>query len=128
MEANSLGSTQTESLRGFRVLEKLSPNLSQLMGSGGWRSLLSRALSLAGAEVRWLRAVQVKADGTLEGVEAAHAQIDNEEFVEGGIVVLAQLLGLLVAFIGENLTLRILGEMWPKLSFDDPDAGDGNKK
>ena len=49
--------------------------------------------------------MHVKADGSLEGVEEHHAQLDPDELFEGRVVLLAQLLGLLVAFIGENLTL-----------------------
>jgi hypothetical protein len=128
LETNNPGSSQAESAGGFHAVEKIQPHLSHLMGSGGWRSLLSRAFALAGAEVRWLRAVQVRADGTLEGMEELRAQITPEDFLEGEVVVLARLLGLLVAFIGETLTLRLLGEVWPNLSLNDLDAGDGNKK
>ena len=97
------------------------------MGNGGFRALLSRALALANAEVPWLRAVQVKADGSLEGLEELHAQLDPDEFFEGRVVLLAQLLGLLVAFIGENLTLRLVREVWPKVPLDDLDFGNGGK-
>ena len=97
------------------------------MGNGGFRALLSRALALANAEVPWLRAVHVKADGTLEGLEALHAQLDPAEFLEGRVVLLAQLLGLLVAFIGPSLTLRLVGEIWPQISLNDLDFGNGGK-
>ena len=97
------------------------------MGNAGFRALLSRALALANAEVPWLRAVQVKADGSLEGLEELHAQLDPDEIFEGRVVLLAQLLGLLVAFIGENLTLRLVREVWPKLSLNDLDFGKGGK-
>ena len=82
------------------------------MGEGGFRALLARALALAAAEVPWLRAVQVKADGTLAGWEELPAQLDPDEYLEGRVVLLAQLLGLLVAFIGEKLTLRLMREVW----------------
>jgi hypothetical protein len=49
------------------------------------------------------------------------------KFLEGGVVLLAQLLGLLVAFIGENLTLRLVREVWPKVPLDDLDFGKGEK-
>jgi predicted transglutaminase-like cysteine proteinase len=42
-------------------------------------------------------------------------------------LLLAQLLGLLVAFIGEDLTLRLVREVWPKLSLNDLDLGTGDK-
>jgi hypothetical protein len=109
----------------FSVTDKLRPQLATLMGNGGFRALLSRALVLATAEVSWLRAVHVQADGALEGLEAPRAQLDPAEFLEGKVVLLAQLLGLLVAFIGTSLTLRLVGEIWPQCSFSDLDFGTG---
>jgi hypothetical protein len=120
-ETSGNKSSGTETPAAFHACEKLRPHLATLMGNAGFRALLSRALTLANAEVRWLRAVHVKADGSLESLEELHAQVDPNEFYEGGVVLLAQLLGLLVAFIGENLALRIVREVWPKLSLNDLD-------
>jgi hypothetical protein len=111
----------------FLVGEKLRPHLATLMGNVGFRALLSRALALANAEVPWLRAVHVKADGSLEGLDELEAQVDPEEMAEGTVVLAAQLLGLLVVLIGENLTLRLVREAWPKLSLNDLDFGKGDK-
>src|SRR5687767_9219455 len=82
------------------VVEKLRRPLASLTGTGGFRSLLSRALALASAEARWLRAVHIKADGSLE-CPAEMAQLDKEEVGHVEVVLVAQLLGLLVTFIGE---------------------------
>src|ERR1051325_11602175 len=49
----------------FHVSEKLRPHLAMLMGSAGFRALISRGLALASADVPWLRAVHVKTDGSL---------------------------------------------------------------
>lgn len=97
------------------------------MGNGGFRALLSRALALASVEVPWLRAVHVKPDGALGGLEELSAQLNLDKFFEGNVVLLAQLLGLLVAFIGENLTLRLAREVWPKAPLDDLDLTNGDK-
>jgi hypothetical protein len=107
-------STVAKTFSGFRVAEKLRPHLATLMGDGGFQALLARALSLASVEVSWLGAVRVKMDGTFEGLEEARAQLDPSEFLEGGIVLIAHLLGLLTAFIGPNLTSRLVGDAWPK--------------
>jgi hypothetical protein len=93
-------SSETTNTAIFQVTDRLRPHLAMLMGHGGFRALLARALALASAEVSWLRAVQVNADGTLEGLETPHARLKPAEFREGRLVLLAQLLGLLVAFIG----------------------------
>jgi hypothetical protein len=120
-------SSQAKTPAAFHVADKLRPHLVTLTGNGGFRALLSRSLALANEEVPWLRAVHVKADGTLEGLEALHAQVGPPEFLEGRVVLLAQLLGLLVAFIGASLTLRLVGEIWPQISLNDIDFGHGAK-
>src|ERR1044071_9201246 len=91
----------------FPVCDKLRPHLATLVGNSGYQALLSRALALAGAEVPWPRGLKVKADGSFEGLEV-HAKLAPQEFIKGSSILLAQLLGLLVAFVGENLTLRLV--------------------
>jgi hypothetical protein len=127
-ETSGNKSSETQTPAACHVGEKLRPHLATLMGNVGFRALLSRALALANAEVAWLRAVHVKADGSFEGLDELEAQVDPEELAEGCVVLLAQLLGLLVAFIGENLTLRMVREIWPKLFLNDLDFGKGHKK
>jgi hypothetical protein len=102
----------------FQVCDKLRPHMVTLVGNEAFRALLAHALALAKAEVPALRAVQVKADGTLEMSDEIRAQIQADKFFEGRVVLLAQLLGLLVAFIGENLTLGLVRETWPKVALD----------
>ena len=103
----------------FHVCEMLRPHLAGLMGKAGFSALLARALALAVAEVPELRAVQVREDGSMAGWDAPEAVAEPEKLAEGGVVLVAQLLGLLDAFIGQNLTLRIMREVWPKLSLSE---------
>lgn len=105
----------------FGVVDQLRPHLSMLMGRNGVEALLSRALLRATAEVPWLTVVRVVADGELGGLNVAHAAFDAADFAEGEVALLAQLLGLLEAFIGPALTLRLLNQLWPQLSFEDAD-------
>ena len=100
------------------VYEKLHPHLATLMGNTGVRSLLSRALARAEAEVPSLHSLQVKADGSLEYSGELEVQVDRKELAKGSVVLVAQLLGLLVAFIGEKLVLRIVCDVWPKLALN----------
>ena len=92
-----------------------------LMGDTGFRALLSRALARAEADVPSLRAVKVEADGSLAGLDKLELQAAPEQLAEGRVVLVSQLLGLLVAFIGETLTLHLVREIWPKLSVNDLD-------
>src|SRR5580698_10873293 len=120
-EVNGNNSAKATGSDAFSLCEKLRPQLATLMGNGGFRALLSRALVLASAEVSWLRGLHVKPDGALGGLDGLPPQLDSDSRFEGGVVLLAQLLGLLVAFIGGNLTLRLVREVWPKASLDDFD-------
>ena len=65
--------------------------------------------------------VQVRADGSLEGFDAARCQEGAAQGGEAGVVVVAQLLGLLVTFIGEPLTLRLVRDAWPDAPVDETD-------
>ena len=120
-EANGKKSSEVNPPAGFLVVEKLRPHLANLMGNAGFSALLSRSLALVDAEVPWLRAVHVKSDGFLEGLDELEAQVDPDNFSEGRVVLLAVLLGLLVAFIGERLTLQLVSEVLPKLSLNNLD-------
>lgn len=90
-----------------RVCEKLRRPLSDLAGTAGFVSLLSRSLTLAKREASVLSAVQVNPDGSLEGLHGEAAAASS--------VLIAHLLGLLTTFIGEALTLRLLYSVWPNL-------------
>ena len=95
---------------GLRVSEKLRRPLSTLVGSSGFRSLLARALTLAKAQAPGLSAVQIKPDGSLEGL----SDLRNQDQA-AGVILVAQLLGLLVTFIGESLMLSLVLDAWVDL-------------
>src|ERR1039457_4146256 len=101
----------------FRVCERLRRPLITLAGVAGFRSLLSRALTLARAEAPSLSAVQVAADGSLKGLDELASQTNKEQARDGGDILIAQLLGLLLTFIGEDLMLRLVKDGWPEAAF-----------
>ena len=114
LEASSERAREAAGSSAFHVCEKLRQSFSTLAGVAGFRSLMSRALTLASDEVRWLKAVHVNADGSLEGLD--DAQLTDAEIAEGEAVLVAQLIGLLVTFIGATLTLQLLRQAWPDAS------------
>jgi len=118
--------SETSAAAVLQIFGKLRLHLAPLTGNAGFRALLSRAVALASPEVPWLPGVNVKSDGSLEGLDKLDGQYDPKEIAAGRVILLAQLLGLLVAFIGETLTLRMLRDLWPQLSRDDLDLGRGN--
>lgn len=105
------------------VCDTLRQHLVILAGAAGFRSLLSRALTLAQAEVPGLGTVRVREDGSLEWPGADDPPRDPEEIAKGEVALVAQFLGLLITFIGESLTLRLVREVWPDAPFDGADTG-----
>ena len=103
----------------FIVIENLRPLLAQVVGALGFSAVLSRALAIASADVAWLRAVHVKPDGSLEGLDELEVKVDPKEIAEGRVVLLAEFFSLLVELIGERLVLQLVHQAMPKISNDD---------
>lgn len=120
-ETGGAQASQIQTPPAFVVCDKLRPHLAMLMGKGGFSALFSRARALAEVEVPALRGLRVRADGSLVGCEETDTAAEDPDVAEGGVMLLAQLLGLLEAFIGRNLTLRMLRDVWPELTLSDPD-------
>jgi hypothetical protein len=116
LEAAAQGRTGAHVHEAVRVCEKLRFTLTRFAGSDGFASLLQRAVALARAEVPSLRSVNIKSDGTIQGLEDLAADAGNDD---PGVAIIAHLLGLLVTFIGESLTLRLIRDAWPDASLDE---------
>jgi hypothetical protein len=104
-----------------QVIEELRLRLIRLAGVDGFRSLLSRALTLAKAEAPSLNAVHVGADGSVEGFDGIEQSQEAGAATQAGTVLVAHLLALLVIFIGAPLTLRLVRDKWPDASMDGAD-------
>ncbi len=102
-----------------RAAELVNDNLRvcviRFAGAEGFASLLRRAVALAGAQTSALRAAKVGSDGRIEDFEQILTGQDSE-LQESAFVVTAQLLELLVTFIGEPLTRRLVHEACPEIS------------
>ena len=105
----------------LRVYEKLRQSLIGFAGMAAFQSLAFRALTQAKSEAPSLWALQVAENGSLKGLGEFESQIDIDKELagEGGIVLIARLLGLLRLFLGEALTLSLLRNAWPREVFDD---------
>jgi hypothetical protein len=55
--------------------------------------------------------VQVTADGGLSGFGEVESQSGTDEDGEAGIILIAQLLGLFLTFLGEATTLRLIEDL-----------------
>ena len=96
------------------VIEKLRISLTRFSGAEGFASLLRRALTLASADVSSLQSVKVGADGRLEGFARFAAEHGTDAAGEAEVAVAAHLLELLITFIGEPLTLKLVQGTWPE--------------
>lgn len=112
----------------MRVIEELRLRLIRLVGIHGFHTLLSRALALARTEVPVLETVRINADGFVEGRdetepgrEATVGATATATEGQGGTVLVAHLLELLVTFIGESLTLHLVRDAWPEASLNGAD-------
>ncbi len=109
-----------ESFAAERVFAKMGTHLSKRIGQAGFRTLSSRALALTETSFPSLRDVRIEENGSLVGLRG------TGEDSEAALALLACLVGLLVTFIGEDLTLRMLSAVWPKLDRDG--AADGESE
>jgi hypothetical protein len=120
----------------LRVFEKLRQSLGTFAGVDGFQSLAFRALTQAKSEAPGLWAVQVDANGSLQGLgELKPQQVkfepqlgsDKDQASEGGVILIARLLGLLHLFLGEAITLSLMRNAWPGATFDDRVAENGRE-
>jgi|SRR5580658_6678370 hypothetical protein len=103
-------SLQTEPAT-VRVYERLRRQLGAPVGADGFQVLASRALALAKSESPRLNAVEVTAEGDLSGLSQADSQTEADADGETGIILIAQLLGLFLNFLGEATTLRLIEDL-----------------
>ena len=110
-EANASTTTLQTEPATVRVYERLRRQLCAPMGADGFQVLASRALSLAKSESARLSAVQVTADGCLRGLGEVESQTDTDQDGDSGVILIAQLLGLFLTFLGEATTLRLIEDL-----------------
>jgi hypothetical protein len=129
-EANAGKASEPMEYATLRVYEKLRQGIGEFAGIAGFQSLASRALALARLEAPSLNAARVTADGSLQGLRELEHQIDKDrpnEYSagEGGMILIARLLGLLLIFVGEALTLSLLRVSWPSAAVDEHSSENG---
>ena len=108
------------------VSDKLRISLTRFAGVDGFTSLQRRALVLARAEMPALQSIQIGEDGRLEGFEKLATGTGTGDAAAAAIT--SHLLGLLVTFIGEPLTLTLVRKTWPDISLDEEDSTHDRQK
>ena len=121
-----------------RVCAKVCSLLSKTTGEESSQTLLARALILAAIQFPHLSAACIEANGSLTGLHrAAEADkqrpgdVTQQDAVEGVVALVAHLIDLLFLFVGEDLTLRLLQTVSPRLDLlplDYSGASDAQKQ
>ena len=117
VETASGSATDAHGHEAVRVCEKLRIAVTRFAGADGFTSLLRRALTLARADVPSIQTLKVKPDGHLEGLDVLVADATTGG-PETAVALAAHLLGLLVTFVGEPVTLRLVRDAWPDTVWD----------
>jgi len=92
-----------------RVCARLQVVLTPLIGAAGFEALLVRALMLAKTDTPEWQDVVV-AEGVLQRVPVP----SRAPFGRGDVVLVAQVVGLMITFVGEQLTIQLVHGVWPK--------------
>ena len=117
--ANSLASADHVAA----VCAKLRVTLIVFIGVAGYRSLLTRAIALAKVDEPSLAAVYVLADGSLTCTDAREGAADAKAPSPAGArALIAQLLDLLVVFVGRSLMLQLVRSAWSDMPDFAPNA------
>lgn len=129
LEHEAGGARDAESLAAAvdRACRKLSVELVTLVGRGGVSALFGRAVSLAKREFPALAEVRLQPDAPLsfDALRESLRGLGPAEAESASTTVLANLLGLLVNLLGQDLGLRPVMSVWPDLS---PQAGSPTPK
>lgn len=97
------------------VNDNLRVCVIRFAGADGFASLLRRAVTLAAAQMSAVRGANVGSDVRIEDVEEILTGQESA-LQESAFAITAQLLELLVTFIGEPLTRRLVREACPEIS------------
>ena len=103
-----------------RMLEKLRRAVALFAGEEGATALFRRALAIAKEEIPALHQLSVSGDKGLQGLEKLAVDSGGRAAAS---VITEHLLSLLITFVGESLTIRLVHDAWPDESFEDLTLG-----
>jgi hypothetical protein len=107
-----------------RACQSLHGRLAPLVSAVGFDALVARAVKLAAREFPFLAAVNVPigTNCSVDGLRQVAEAREPNEVTDALVAILANLIWLLVIFIGENLGLRKVREVWPDVPLTPPGA------
>jgi hypothetical protein len=119
--------TATDIASAFTLLcDRLRTQLQPLFGATAITALFARGHQLAMAEFAWLADVGLTPEGcSLSHVGATGAPVTPDHLQEGLAAVLANEIGLLSTFIGEDFVLPLVQQAWGGATQAQPPATHG---
>ena len=114
-EAGTDTSTPAIAAAARRLCERFAEQLAPLIGDAGVAAICARSLHLIQRKIPRLGPVHVSAQGDAPFalLQESLEQLDPAEATDAVVAVLATVSDLLVSFVGEGLTTRLLREAWP---------------
>ena len=95
----------------------LHDRIAPLVGSAAFDALIVRAVKLASRKFAFLDDTPIGANCSADGLRQAVEGREQREVTDAVVAILANFLWLLVIFIGENLGIRMVHEIWPHVPF-----------
>jgi len=101
------------------IYAKLQRRLAELVGQTGFVALFSRALHLARRETPVLAGISIdpRLPNQLQGSQEFALAHPDDVITSFGRVV-AHFIWLLVTFVGEQLSMNLISDIWPQLNYD----------
>ncbi len=122
-ETSDQESAEAQLHAAIAVCERLRQPLVTFAGAEGFRSLLSRALTLSKGQEPSLCVLIVNLDGKIQ-LKEPNTKLGPNAHGNAGILLIGHLLFLLTTFIGQSLTFQLVQQTWPDLG--DLNREDGN--
>jgi hypothetical protein len=113
--SGTLGLPEGRTAAALHSFVELGERMCSLIGTQGYRALVERALHLATREFPLLKTVRpgIASPGMLVGLPKGSRHVQAKEVPNAVVATLARLLWLLEQFLGNDLTERIVLEVWP---------------
>jgi hypothetical protein len=126
-EAGGIDRAGHENAAFLRSCDALNRQLSPLISSSGFQTLLARAIRLAARDFPFLARMNVRMNSecTVAGLPSGRDARQPQETAEAFAAVLAHFMWLVVIFIGEDLGLRKVREIWPAVPLNNADSSSG---
>ena len=98
-----------------KVCAKLFQRLNLLIGEGGFHAIVKRSLNLTTSEFPWVTDVKIEQHPacSFRGLHESIEGRDSAEASEGFAAITANIIWLLVTFMGEDLILSLVDDVWP---------------